>query len=186
MMFFPESRKEKNTKSFHPSLLLKSRKGDKVISVYWFFILFLVAAAIVYMVFLFYGKPYDVREVEANLLANKISDCLAYGGMINEQVLTEEYRMNFEENCGLDFRTEDSYGWNNDQIYFIVSIYDFKSEELKYSFSSQRFNWIDSCGSKKDNNPFCVRKELYVLDGNGNNYLIDIFTAVRKTEKNVN
>ena len=50
-----------------------NKKGtDKIISVYWFTILFIVAGAIVYMAAAFYGEPYDVREIEANILINQI------------------------------------------------------------------------------------------------------------------
>ena len=62
---------------------LTDKKGtDKIISVYWFAVLFIVAGGIVYMTAIFYGEPYDVREIEANLLTNQIADCLSEGGKL--------------------------------------------------------------------------------------------------------
>ena len=41
-----------------------NRRGEKYLSVYWFVILAIVAGGIIAMVFVFYGKPYDIREIE--------------------------------------------------------------------------------------------------------------------------
>ena len=59
---------------------------EKLMSVYWFVILFLVAGGVYSMVNVFYGHPYDVREVESNLLSQKIADCVSYGGIINTEI----------------------------------------------------------------------------------------------------
>lgn len=157
-------------------------RGEQIISLYWFFILFIVAAAIVYMVMLFYGKPYDVREAEANLLANKISDCLIYGGVIDTGLFSSD---DLSQQCGIDFKIEDTFDWQDDQYYYLVIVYDFKTREEVVIFSSERFVWVDSCNSKLDSNPFCIRKEIYAVDSNDRSYLVDIFASVRKTEKNV-
>ena len=61
---------------------MKNKKGDKIISVYWFAILFIVAAAVVYMAALFYGAPYDARGIESDILTNQIADCLSQGGSL--------------------------------------------------------------------------------------------------------
>ena len=53
---------------------MNKKGGDKIISVYWFAIIFIVATGIVYMVLSFYGKPYDIREIEVDLLTDKIED----------------------------------------------------------------------------------------------------------------
>ena len=78
--------------------------GEKVISVYWFIILFLVAGAIVYMVGSFYGKPYDVRQIEADLLASKASKCVSYAGYLNEEILEPQFLENFPESCAITFK----------------------------------------------------------------------------------
>ncbi len=59
---------------------------DKIISIYWFAILFIVAAAVVYMASVFYGGPADVREIEANILINQVADCVSQGGYLKENI----------------------------------------------------------------------------------------------------
>ena len=66
---------------------MNRRGGDKILSIYWFAILILVAGGIFGMVYTFYNHPYDVGEIEANLLVNHVSDCLSRGGKLNSLVL---------------------------------------------------------------------------------------------------
>ena len=61
---------------------MNKRGAEKIISVYWFVILFLVAGTIAYSVSIFYGNPYDVREIESNILANKIADSNSNGRIL--------------------------------------------------------------------------------------------------------
>ena len=81
---------------------MNKRGTDKLISVYWFAILFIVAAAIVYMVLSFYGEPYDARELEANALTNQIADCLSEAGYLKEGIL-ERVETDLLETCDLNF-----------------------------------------------------------------------------------
>ncbi len=104
------------------------KKGtEKIISVYWFAILFIVAAAVVYMVITFYGKPYDIRSEEADIMVNQIADCLAEGGRLKEEILdNENFTKNFSEECSLNFNVEDVYGWREqDQYYIEINFYEF-------------------------------------------------------------
>src|SRR3990167_8995579 len=99
---------------------------DKIISVYWFVILFIVAAAIAYMVISFYGKPYDVRELEANALTNRIADCVSQNGYLREETLSEGFKENLLASCDLNFEVEDAYGWKEQEQYYIeIEIVDF-------------------------------------------------------------
>ena len=87
-MWLINNKKEKNKKFFHYNLFPKDRKGDKIISVYWFAILVIVAVGIFGMVYVFYGSPYDVREIEANALLNQVADCVSYAGKINTGLIS--------------------------------------------------------------------------------------------------
>ena len=105
-----------------------NKKGDKLISVYWFAILFIVAGGIVYMTVSFYGAPKDIRGIEANVLTNKVADCLAQGGYIREEVLNEEsgFRENFLKECSLNFAVENVYGWREQEQYYVnVAFHEF-------------------------------------------------------------
>ena len=58
-----------------------NKRGDKVLSIYWFAILFIVAGAIVYMASNFYSTPFDVRAVESTALSDQIANCVTSGGI---------------------------------------------------------------------------------------------------------
>ena len=158
--------------------------GEKIISVYWFAILFIVAAAIVYMVAVFYGAPYDVRELEANVLTNKIASCLSEGGYLIKENLDKE---NFLEICNLNLEVEDVYGWREQgQYYFEVDIRDFVSGELVYEIIKEgNSNLKDFCNLEGKNFPVCVERNFYSFDKEKKQYKIKILSVVRKIEKNV-
>jgi len=162
------------------------RKGtDKIISVYWFVILFIVAAAIVYMVTVFYGQPYDVRGIEADILTDRVADCISKAGYIS--ITGEELNGNFlVENCNLNFNVEDSCGWKDEEQYFVeVNFRNFLSPEtIVFSDKEGNENLKDFCELEGKNLPFCLERTFYTIDREGNQFQVDILSIVRKTEKN--
>ena len=162
---------------------LNKRGTDKIISVYWFAILFIVAGGIVYMAGVFYGEPYDIRDIEANFLTNKVADCLSEGGRLVESwdKINSE---NFLQRCNLNFNVEDFKGWKNDKYYVNVSYREFNNNKWSDSFIGGNFNLEQSCNKGK-NNPLCVERSFYTLDEGNIQYVIKIKSVVRKTEKNV-
>ena len=162
------------------------KKGDKLISVYWFVILFIVAAAIVYMAHAFYGKPYDIRGVETDLLISKVARCVSEGGYLKEGVLEGELKENLRNFCNLNFQVEDSYGWREFEQYYVeIEILKFDSSEKILSLQEGNKQLKDFCGQNEKNFPFCLERSLYSLDKDGNSYRINLISIVRKTEKNV-
>src|SRR3989338_247793 len=136
---------------------------DKIISVYWFVILFIVAAAIAYMVISFYGKPYDIRKLEANALTNRVADCVSQTGYLREEVLTEGFNENLLEQCNLNLEVEDAYGWKEQgQFYAEIEILDFNSKAKVSEASAGNRNLKDFCEIKGENSPFCLKRSLYV------------------------
>ncbi|HEB46898.1 MAG TPA: hypothetical protein ENI22_00320 [Candidatus Pacearchaeota archaeon] len=161
---------------------MNRKGGDRIISIYWFTILFIVAAAIVYMVAVFYGKPYDVREIEADILMDRVSDCVSKAGYLLDSALEE----NFLENCGLNFDVEDIYGWGEEGQYFVeVNIKDFLSLR-QITPSSKKGNEAlkEFCNLEGDILPFCLERTFYTIDKTGKQFRVDVLSIVRKTEKN--
>ena len=158
--------------------------ADKIISVYWFAILFIVAAAIVYMVVSFYGEPYDVRELEADILADKVADCLAEGGYLKEGIF-ESLSNNLLETCNFNFEVEDIHNWDDDQLYVEIKIYNFSSKTKIFEISEGNINLKENCELEGNNFPFCLERSFYVIDKDNNQYQVNILSIVRKTEKNV-
>ena len=168
-----------------------NKRGDKIISVYWFAILFIVAAGVVYMASVFYGAPYDVREIEADILADKIAECISEGGKLNEDwgKLNEN---NLLEICDLNFDVEEFRDWDNDQHYVEINYYavniatdgnmDLGSKTPKSSAGDSGL--IELCDFKGDYSSVCLERRFYVLDGN-NRAVIEIKSIVKKIEKNV-
>ena len=163
---------------------MSKRGAEKILSVYWFVILFIVAAAMVYMVSSFYGKPYDVRDVEASLLADKAATCLSFGGYIieNWQFLNDN---TFLAECDLNFNVEDVYGWNNDQYLVEIEFLDFNSGLVLKKISVGNPNLKLDCAAEDRNFPVCLEREIYTIDKANSQYQIKISSAIRKTEKNV-
>ena len=160
---------------------MNRRGGDKILSIYWFAILILVAGGIFGMVYTFYNHPYDVREIEANLLVNHVSDCLSMGGKLNSLVLVEGFSDNFLEMCNVNFNTGDSF--EKPQYYLEVNL------DGNQIVSEGNKNLISNCGYEseieKNNLAKCVERSFYSLDENENPILIKILSIIRKTEKNV-
>ena len=66
--------------------MIKNKIGaDKILSVYWFFILFIISSGIFAMVYVFYNSPFDVRETESGILADKTAECILEQGRIDSE-----------------------------------------------------------------------------------------------------
>lgn len=166
---------------------MKNKKGgDKIISVYWFVILFLVAAGISYMVISFYGKPYDIRELEANVLTNRIADCVSTNGYLNEEILTHSFQNSLLNKCNLNFEVEDAYDWKTqEQFYVKLEVLEFNSKVKVVEVSAGNSNLKDFCEPASKNSPTCLNRSFYSIDKQNNQYQVNILSVVRKTEKNV-
>jgi len=161
---------------------------DKILSVYWFTILFIVASAIVYMTISFYGEPYDVRELEANALANKVADCFSESGYLKRDPLgNEDFKNDFLEACNLNLDVENIHNWREQGQYYL-GVELFQDGAPVFEVSEGNKNLISSCGVEKEVEKErlakCVEREFFALDPIGNVHSIKILSIVRKTEKN--
>lgn len=69
-------------------MIPKNKIGaDKILSIYWFAILFIIAAGILAMVYVFYNQPFDVREIEAEILSAKTASCISEQGILDSKWL---------------------------------------------------------------------------------------------------
>ena len=167
----------------------KNYKGaEKILSVYWFIILIIVSGGIFAMVYTFYHHPYDIREIESDIMVNKVSDCLAKDGKLKEN-FNENLKDNFLEKCSLNFYVEEI--WNKEEQYYLqVNFYKFNElESSLLEISNGNKNLISGCKEQNDKEykrlAKCVERSFYSLDENNDLFLIKILSIVRKTEKNV-
>lgn len=153
---------------------IKNKRGaEKIISVYWFAILFIVAGAIVYMVSVFYGEPYDVREVESDIIAGKIAVCLS------ENNLDEDLKNNFLEVCHFNFNTDNPDG----QYYIEVSFSDFNTgDKAGDEISAGNINLKDNPNIGKKS---LYSKNFYVVK-NDQELIADIQVITNKENENIN
>ncbi|SRR6056297_3025042 len=171
----------------------KSKKGDKLISVYWFAILVIVAGGIVMMVNSFYSSPYDVREIEAEILATKVADCIYPGGEMNKMLTSptgtfrESFKDDFMDICSLNFDVEGEF--QRPDYYVEVGFYlDGNLDRKKFEIIEGNLNWKEDCnldGGKQEKLVKCVEKEFYAADSTKNIYLVKILSIVGKAEQNV-
>jgi len=165
---------------------------NKILSIYWFVILIIVAGGVFAMIYIFYGPSFDVRELEASILADKIADCLSEGGRINLDLLNqgsfnEDFKNSFLSECTLNF--DDEY-WKEEQYYVEINFY--KPDNLKksiFNISKGNVKCKANCKLQEEKKyeklPVCIEKRFYSLDEKNVQYLIKILSVVRKTEKNV-
>lgn len=176
---------------------INKRGAEKILSIYWFAILIIIAGAVVAMVSLFYGTPYDVRETEANIMINKAVNCLSENGKLAQELFKEDKNFNedfnLKEKCNFIFETES----NNLKVtrsergeYFLeADFYNLENDEKIFSLSEGNSNLYADCKIEDDKYKRiskCVEREVYSLSPFSDEvFKIKIISAVRKTEKNV-
>jgi hypothetical protein len=79
---------------------LKNKKG-KLLTLWWFIILVIIAVGIMISTLLFYSKEIDVRGIEAQVLGERIFSCLVKQGEINSVFLSSS-EFNVLEKCGIN------------------------------------------------------------------------------------
>jgi len=170
---------------------------DKILSMYWFVILTIIAGGIFAMVYNFYGAPYDVREVESEIFAEKIADCISqngiiYSGFFIENKFNSSINETFTKTCNFNFRVEEGYGEGEIQYFYEIEFYSVNDLiNSKFSFYDGNNNWKNDCFIKKENNKEyiklikCTEKRFYALNEKGEQYLIKILSVIGKSEKNV-
>ena len=58
--------------------LFYNKKGEDILSIWWFAVLFIVAGGIVFGTLSFYSDYADIRSFESEILVNKVERCLSH------------------------------------------------------------------------------------------------------------
>jgi hypothetical protein len=165
------------------------RGSDKVLSMYWFVVIILVAVGIFAMIYMFYSAPYDVREVESDILASKIVDCISRNGKIDSAFVLDK-NLNVLDKCNLNFNVESDFT-NKEQYFFDIEILPLEEGSSKILFSGGNVNWKSDCFIEdKKGNEYkklvkCSEKRIYAVDSSSKQYLIKVLSGVGKSEKNI-
>jgi hypothetical protein len=172
---------------------LFNKKGEKLISIYWFVILTLVAGGIFIMVNSFYNSPYDVRKVESEILAEKVADCIYEGGVVNPSLMQENnpvfrdfFKDNFERICNLNFDTKNE--WDPEQHFVRVVFYGSEKKITKsLNISAGNLNYEEDCYTKTEHPELaqCALRSFFAYLPDGKMYFVEITAATAKTKENV-
>lgn len=153
-------------------MLVKNKVGnEKYLSVWWFFVIIVVAVGIVIGVYIFSFTEASVRGYEAEILTNKVADCLIQNGQINLGLLNSQTLL---KNCGLDESTIRS-----DKYFLQIELYGSCIEANgKYSCSNPIIDSIKlgnfamklDCSIAKpmyytQSSPKCFEKYINVING---------------------
>lgn len=105
-----------------------NKKGaEKILSVWWIFVLGIIAGFIIIGVLIYYRADINIKEFEADILAERIVRCLVDNGYLNQDFLEKEFDI-FEE-CNLK---KEVFGKGNN-FYFNVSVHDKDGNLLRKS-----------------------------------------------------
>jgi hypothetical protein len=137
-----------------------NNRGEKYFSVYWFAVLVIIAAGIVLIVMAFYGKPLDVRDVEANILVNNAIDCISEGDGIRNDLANAK----FLQECHLTL---------NEEYYFEIS---------ELGIIQGNSNLKDYCDLNQEG-VVCVKRNFYYLE-NGEGKWINFLSVIHKGVEN--
>jgi len=159
---------------------LKNKKaGERVLGFYWMIVFLIITVGIVSAAVLFYGNPLDVRGIESRILSDKIIECIADKGSLNETAvnLLNADGINLQEVCGLNFA--DNY-YDENQFYAEIIIENGKNIVFNKEHSGA---FKDFCEQKSRKLPICHKEILFLLKGN-DFQKVSILTSIDKTEQN--
>lgn len=173
--------------------MFRNKKGEKLISIYWFVILTLVAGGIFLMVSSFYNSPYDVRKVESEILAEKIADCVYEGGVVNPSLMQENnpifrdfFKDNFERICTLNFDTKNE--WDPEQHFVRMVVYGSEKKiTKKLNVSAGNLNYEEDCYASVEHLELaqCANRTFFANFPDGKTYFVEIIAVTAKTKENV-
>jgi hypothetical protein len=144
-------------------------------------------------VFTFYNHPYDVRELEANILMSKVADCISEHGVIKKEIINDkgEFQKDFdmEKVCNLNFNAPDFSGEIHGQYYALITFND-NNENFLFDKEGGDNYLRTLCFAKGKVEggvvlPGCVKGNLFAIDLTGKQYSIEILSGVSKSTKNV-
>ena len=158
--------------------LFKTKKaGTKLLSVWWFLVLVIIAIGIVAGTSIFITKKIDTRAVEADILVSRAIICLVNQGIIREDFLKENF--NIFQKCALSEKIIDK----SSNYFLNISLFDATSNKLvnvPLVYGNHAFEKeckVPASGVVAPNFPRCSEKSLDVIDSSGNKFKLNIIAG---------
>ena len=163
---------------------IENRKGD-LMSIWWWVIMGIAGFFIIICVLVINGSQIDVRKAEAEILANRIIDCI----VVNGKLIPLDVNADIEKICYFNFNEEVNGKIERSQYYFNIKISDLDGKEILNIETSDSDYIRSNCMIEEKIKPQaklpkCVEKEVYGLMKTGKEVKISIFSGVNKGEKN--
>lgn len=162
-----------------------NKQGDeKLFSIWWYLIILFVAAGIVLGVLAVYSSDLDIRKGEAEILSERIANCLIKNSLLREDFLQSPSTFDFYSNCNLKKEVFEN-GFN---FYFEVEI-----EKLNFQFSSLISSELKTecemaeAGIFNKDFPVCVERQesFYYFDEQKKEATLRILAGSNSRGKNV-
>lgn len=148
--------------------MIGKKAGEKYLSIWWFFVLIVIAGGLVAGV-LINSKDTSIKEIEADILATRLADCIVKNGWLDSGILEKTFDV-FEK-CYLSKEAIES-----GKYYLALEAYEFGKCEINkdkleckdgltsgfYSFGASSFEI--QCKINGKTYPKCSEKYIYVLD----------------------
>lgn len=153
--------------------MLKQNKkaGEKYLSIWWFFVLGFIGVAVIICIFMLGGKDINVKQVEAEILVAKTSDCVLNNKDVNPNFLSG--KLNITKECGIDENLISKSG----KYYLLIEAYNLIDCKTDKTISCNNpikkidfgvVNFKNQCGLKEGATanyyPECSEKYLYLGD----------------------
>ena len=134
--------------------------GEKLLSIWWLFIITMVGIGIVFGVSMFYSAEVDVRKVEAEILMDRILDCLFEQGVLISNLLESDFDI-FQE-CKLNKKVIES------NFYIKISVLDESQNVIKeisegVSSFEVECKLLEEGKTEGKSFPECVSKERGII-----------------------
>lgn len=151
--------------------MIKGKKGEKLMSLFWIFMLIIVGGGVSVSTITVYGAEIDVRNIEAEILNDRILDCIVEDGF-----LVEGFDENFDVFGGCKINSEAI----EDNFYFRIIFTGEKTFEIVRGTSFET-----ECGLTEYNVievkyfPKCVKRvrNVVYVDGGIKEGSLEVLTA---------
>jgi len=155
---------------------MKSKKADsKILSIWWFVVLLIILAGIVGGAAIFSSSKIDIRVLEADILSERIIDCITNYGYIDENFFNDNF--NLFKSCGISEEIINKSG----SYYLNISIYNSNYESVfeKY-YGNNAFVQECKVGAamiEAKDFPRCIEKSVNLLNSNGQVLKLNIISG---------
>jgi hypothetical protein len=151
------------------------RADSKLLSIWWFAILGIIATVVVVSTLMFYSGKLDVRLIESDILSERVIDCFVDNGFLRQDILGANFDL--FSTCGIS----KSMIENSGNFYMNVTVFSEDKKQIKsYVYGNQAFAKECAIGDvmkKSTNYPLCISKKIEVLSRNQNKFSLNVLAG---------